>query len=163
MNKSSEQSKGFTLVELLVYMSVVVLAVTVFMNFVIEVTKHATVAEAKQEIQQSARFLLSRMSQNIRTAASIDSGNSSFDIDQGKLTLLQNGGAESFYLQDNVVYYDDASGPVSLTGDKVRVTRLRFQQADDTIFINLAMERDSSTMTEQTELSSTIVPRAAIY
>lgn len=159
--------RGFTLAELIVYLSIVTIAILVFASFMVNVTKYASHSKVQREVQQNARLVLSRITQEIRTAASIDAANSVFNSDDGKLTVQGPSGAlVSFYRQasSDEVYYDNGSGAVPLSSDAIRVSELRFAQVSSGVSVDLKVEQgNASAPPNAIELSSTVVPRTSLY
>ena len=167
MRKLIKNQEGFSLVELLVYISITTVTLLILTSFVIDVTKNAARTKITKEVQQNARLLISKITQEVRTATNIDGTNSVFDSDHGKLTLIKNTGPVSFYWQDNEVYYDKDLNVDALSNNKVRVTKLNFQRNNNAITVNLTVEQKNINAriegTDKFELSSTIVPRPMLY
>ena len=163
IKKQLKQSKGFTLMELLIYVGIATVAIVVFTNFMVDVTKNASKAKITQEVQQNARLLLSRMTQEIRTAKEI------IYVTSDQITFKNSSDDTiTFYLNDDDVYYDiNSSGPVSLINDQVRVTQLNFQQNSDSVNIDLTVEQKDENVEAakkgEINLTSTIVPRPLLY
>ena len=153
--------------ELLVYISITTVTLLMLTSFVVDVTKNAARTKITKEVQQNARLLISRITQEIRTASNIDGANSVFDSDQGKLTLVKGTGPVSFYWQDDEVYYSEDLNANLLSNNKVRVTKLNFQRNNNAITVNLTVEQKNINArvegTDKFELSSTIVPRPMLY
>lgn len=83
----SEPRRGFTLIELIIYVALISIFSLVFVNFVFDVISTAEKARVRQELQQNARFALDRMLQEIRSAQSINTGSSTFGTSPGVLSV----------------------------------------------------------------------------
>lgn len=91
-NQKKFFSKGFSLVEMLVYMFILVLLLAVIMNIIISTVKSARTIRALRNIENSAILGMERIVREVRQAGSVDSGLSVFDINPGVLVL---GGLDS--------------------------------------------------------------------
>lgn len=128
--KLSTLQKGFTLIETIVYVTLVSILVLVFVNFALDVVGTAQKSRVRQEVQQNARFAMERITQEIRAASSLNTGSSTFNSHPGVLSL-----ATDDVLTDPIVF--DVSGGVlriseagggaqDLTSSKMTVTSLVF-------------------------------------
>ncbi len=162
--KKKKNQSGFTLIELLIYVSIVTISLTVMMNFVVDVTVSAAKAKIAKETQQNARLLISRLTQEIRTAKQIS------DVQNDSITLInsddQNITFDCCDSEDRVLYITDSEA-TPLTNNRVRVTDLTFEQIANSISISLTVEQKSlnprAGNQDQVVLSSTIVPRQSLY
>jgi Tfp pilus assembly protein PilV len=153
---------GFTLMELLIYLGIVTVAIVVFSGFMANVTTYAARARVKQEVQQSARFILERITHDVRTADSVT-------VVAGALQLT-NAGMNSCIQRDGAsVVLDDCGGgsPSSLSSGNVRVTDLTFVPAGDGVSVDLNVEQADAAAQPALQgsigLSSNIVPRRQLY
>lgn len=80
--------RGFTLVEMIIYIAFFAMLSVLAINATIMVMKSFYTLRINQSISQSATTALERMSREIRNAYSIDTENSTFDTSPGRLTLL---------------------------------------------------------------------------
>jgi len=80
--------KGFTLVEMIIYIAFFAMLSVLAINATIMVMKSFYTLRINQSISQSATTALERMSREIRNAYSIDMVNSTFGTNPGRLTLL---------------------------------------------------------------------------
>lgn len=161
---------GFTLAELLAYMSIVVVAIVVFTSFMVDVSKSAARMKVRQEVQQNARLLTTKITNEIRTAAAVDAVQSSFNVDDGKISVVTASGPTVSFARDSAtdsVLFDDGSGAIPVSNDKVRVTKLRFEQTARGIAVDLTVEQGNAAAPAQLQnalvLSSTVVPRQFLY
>lgn len=95
MKKDSETKKprqywcrGFTLVEMVIYVTLFALISVLAINATITVMKAFYTLRVEQSINQSATTALERMSREIRNAYGVDTVNSTLDASPGHLTLL---------------------------------------------------------------------------
>lgn len=79
--------KGFSLIEILIYIVIVGVIAIVFVTFVIDITVSAQKSRVNQEVQQQLRFSMQRIIQEIQAADDINTGASTFDLHPGVLSL----------------------------------------------------------------------------
>jgi prepilin-type N-terminal cleavage/methylation domain-containing protein len=165
MIKNNTQPNGFTLIELLIYMSIVTIGLVILTNFLADVTKNAARARTTQELQQNARLVMARLTQDIRTADSIDTVSPSTE-DHGSITVIKNSIPIAYSWDTNQVSYSYNNSAASIiTTNKISVSQLRFAQSGNTISIQLTFQplnTDNPTL-NQVVLSSAVVPRPLLY
>ncbi|MCH8741572.1 hypothetical protein IH779_01600 [Patescibacteria group bacterium] len=120
--------KSFTLIELIIYIAIIGVVLIFMSGFLWNIIFGNIKETAYQEVQQNARFALTKITQETKKAAGINNpspGNSApslslamaashldptvFDVVDGKLRITQG-----------------ASGPYALTSDQVIVSNLQF-------------------------------------
>ena len=120
--------KGFTLVEILIYIAILGLVLASITGFFLNTISANLKENSYQEVQQNGRFVMTKITQETKKAIGINSpvpgsyGNSLslvmsdsnlnptvFDLNNGKLRIAQG-----------------SSAPVDLTTDQVLVTNLQF-------------------------------------
>lgn len=84
---TKESLRGFSLIELLIYIAFVSIIAVVFVNFTLDLTGSAHKARVHQELQQNARFAMERVMQEIRAAEALNTGASTFGSHPGILSL----------------------------------------------------------------------------
>ncbi|PJA11021.1 hypothetical protein COX67_01980 [Candidatus Falkowbacteria bacterium CG_4_10_14_0_2_um_filter_36_22] len=154
-NKTLKNSQGFTLIEMMVAVSIfsiVILAATGILNYVL---KGQVASVASQNVQESMRYALEVMSKEIRTAPEVGSG-CSFLFSPVKIVYNISPGFESDYLyfinkKNECILYNldnnrimisrdlnknnslDANEFAYITPDAIEVTDLKFKVLDDAI------------------------------
>lgn len=135
-NTKYQKSRGFTLIEFLVYSAIVVVVGVVSVEFLINIYEGKAKAQAYFEVQGNARLTMERITQEIHGAQAINVGSSSFNVN-----LAANPGTKiSLQMKDaglNPTEFDvasgavrikqGASGPYALTNNQVQVTNLIFR------------------------------------
>jgi len=154
---------GFTIIELLVYLSIVAVAMTIFSVFTVDVIKNASRSRTVIAVEQNAQFIMNRLATDIQNAQSINSVTSS------SISLTNSLGVAVIYSWDSVnkkVTYQAAD----VSTIQVRVTSLSFQQvstAPPTISIGLTVAQGnvlaSAAGQYSTSLATTVVSRRGIY
>jgi len=107
---SKYNKKGFTLIELII--SIVILAVflLIITYFALDVIGGKVKSQSMQETQQNARFVIKKMTQEIKRAIGINIDQSIFGTHPGVLSLKM---ADE---NENPTVFD-------ISGDKLRITR----------------------------------------
>lgn len=166
-HKLNNNTSGFTAIELIIYLSIVTVAALVFTSFMVNVTKNAAQSKISKEVQQNARLMISRITQDIRSAKDINIAQSVLDSDHGKLALVTNTGVSTFLWNNERAIYNDGSGPVDLSTDSVGVTKLRFEKDGNAVTVALTVQQKigitEPSASDSISLSSTTVPRQLIY
>lgn len=129
--RSRALKKGFTLVELMIYMALISILAVVFVSFAFDVIGTSEKGRLRQELQQNARFAMDRMTQEIRASASVNTGASTFGVHPGVLSLGTNDGATNptiFDVDAGVLRVKlGAASAAALTDSKFAVTNLAFE------------------------------------
>jgi type II secretory pathway pseudopilin PulG len=122
-------TKGFSLIESILYISIIGLVLVSFLTFGISIGKSRSKTYVAQEVQANMRTAIGILTERIRAADSVIMGSSVFDSDPGVLTLGMDAGAEDptvFQLSaDNgILQMTQAGGlPITITNDKINVTQ----------------------------------------
>src|SRR5262245_23945386 len=125
---SAQNKTGYTLIELLLYVSIVGILLTATVMFVGSVMSARVKTQSIAEVEQQGTFIMDYISQTIRNADSITTptaGNSA-----AGLTLAVPTGVLSptvFDLSSGVVRVKEGAGSaIALSGSKVTITNLTF-------------------------------------
>lgn len=129
-----KNARGYTLVELLVYASLVALLFGVVIQTAITISSVYKTSRAYLDINSAAITAFSALSRDIRRASSIDQVNSTFNSSGGKLVLLMKqpdgtNNSTAYYVANNRVEVDQNgvySGDV--TQSDLDVSDLTFRQ-----------------------------------
>lgn len=121
-------NRGFTLIELIIYIGIVTAVLIVAFNFGWEIIYGNVKSQARREVQQNVRFCLEKITRTIKEASAIQSpglGNSSstlsLEMSDPNLSPI------NFWLADNKLYINrGGGGPYELTSNRVKVTNLQF-------------------------------------
>ena len=126
------KTKGFTLIEFLLYFGLLAMVMAAVTIFTVDVIKTRNKSRIVAEVEQNARFGLSRILRSVRTATQLNVGASTFDADAGVLSLKMATGAVDptvFDLSGGVLRIKEGAGAATaLTTDEVVVTKLRFSR-----------------------------------
>jgi len=80
--------KAFTLIEILIYTTIVAIFLVTAINFSLDVIAGKVKARSMREVQQNSCFAIERMTQEIRRAEDINLTESVFDTHPGVLSLV---------------------------------------------------------------------------
>jgi type II secretory pathway pseudopilin PulG len=123
--KISKLASGFTVVELLLYMGLLAIFLTIISQIFVASIDTQLEAEAESSIQQDSKFILARMQYDLQNASSISeppvSGSSS-----GMLQFVSGGLTKSYQLNGTTLEFSDGSGTYQLNSVTTRITDLSF-------------------------------------
>ncbi|MCX6701944.1 MAG: prepilin-type N-terminal cleavage/methylation domain-containing protein [Candidatus Zambryskibacteria bacterium] len=132
-NRSLFKNKGFSLVEMLLYISILTVILTVIANALYSLNRSYRVIQSAEIIESSAITSLDRMVREIRDASSVDNLQSTFNTSPGVLTLntTDDSGANmtiQFFVSNQIVRVKENGVDIGpLTDFSTRVTNLVFR------------------------------------
>lgn len=131
LNLKIKKSEAFTLVEILVYVAVLVVIISVIFSFFLWASYSSNKTKASKEVLNSSRRAMEIMSFEIRGAKSIyipTSDMTQLSLKTGRyLPEGENSSYIDFYLCDGrLCLKKETQNPVALTSDKVEITNLEF-------------------------------------
>lgn len=133
-------NKGFTLIELIIYIGIVTAILLVIFNFAWEVIYGNIKSQAIREVQQNARFSMEIIARTIKEAKAINSPNLGSSANSLSLEMTDsNLNPTVFDVSDNKLRIaQGANNPYELTNDRVIVSNL--------LFANLSYENTPGTI-----------------
>lgn len=93
--KPTQPSKGFSLVETIIYTVILGLILAALISTLSSVTSAYRSIKTSQALQGTAANIMERLSRDIRNGITLDAGNSSFGTSLGRLTLSSKDGSGS--------------------------------------------------------------------
>lgn len=137
MNKTNHTSKGFSILEMVVYIAILVLMLGVIMNVTVSVVRSHRAIKASKNVENSAIISLERITREVRQADSINILSSTFNSSPGRLVLdgvdiNDNPRTVEFYLDSNAIFLKENGvnlGPLSQP--EARVESLIFSLYSD--------------------------------
>lgn len=132
MKTNIKKERGITLVEISFYFVIVACILLTAMTFAIQISTLTMQSQNLHELQANIDVISQKLTYSIQTAESINAGESVFDNDNGKLSLIVNAAEKSptsYYLQDGAIYMKEGSSTaIKLSTDLVTCTLLKFQK-----------------------------------
>lgn len=123
------RKRGFSLVETLVYLAVMVLMVTACIGIFSSLNTILARNAVERELTTSASVTLERMLRDLRAADIVDLTPSTFNVSPGTLTLVQGTTTTAYTLTGGSVFVTvNGASPYPLTGDQVTVDSLVFSR-----------------------------------
>lgn len=129
--KAILENRGFTLVELLVYLGMVSVIVLVFNSIVVDVVRNSARAIEEATVAQNCRFILGRIGQEIKTAQS-----TAVSLDHETLTATRNDGTTAVYEKSLIA--------TQLASDSIEVFRFSATSTGNMIEISLGLKDKKS-------------------
>jgi Tfp pilus assembly protein PilV len=165
---------GFALVEMIIYITIMVIIMLAVVNIIISITKSNKFSSIENNIKNSAISGLEEITREIRNAKSIDYNQSVFNSSDGILflnTLDQNGNIKTikFYLAGQILKEDVGGVSTStggvLTQKDVKVLSMIFKRIDTlkskAVKIELVLSGSNNGLIRNENFYSTIVLRGS--
>lgn len=161
------KNQGFTLIEFLLYVAILIIVLSISGGFLWNIIFGNIKETSYQEVQQNGRFAMTKITQEIRRAAGINSpgpglASSSLSLSMASTTL----NPVTFGVADGkLMITRGLKGPYEITSDRVKVTSLRFTNLSyaltpGTIRVEMVIERfnpsDRMEYAASTSLESTV-------
>lgn len=122
--------RGTSLVEILLYFTIVSVVVFVIIGFSIDVLQLSGKSSSIQELSTNLDFITGKIEETILEADSVDELGSDFDVDAGRLALNMPVAGDSptdIYLAEGVVYMQKGlSEAVQISSDEINCSVMRF-------------------------------------
>lgn len=158
MHKYSD-NKGFTLIEMVIYLGIVGLLTVSTISFVSAISGANIKTYAAQEVHSNSKMSLDVISKKIRSANSVNIGSSVFGVNPGVLSLSMDNPAENpTVIRVNagaLEITEGASSPVRITSNNVNISNLVFTDltggnSRENIWIALTISYDNTADIEYT-------------
>lgn len=158
--------RGFSLIEMLLYIGITSLMLSVMFSFVLNMTNARAKVQANADIAYNANLIEDRLGDAVRHATAINTGASTFGTDPGVLSLTMADLAVSptiFSLtaNDGIVQVSQAGGAFApLTTTNVKVTNFTFTNLTSLkdvgiIQLNFTLQTVNNTMRPYDDASAT--------
>lgn len=165
-NSNALSPKGFTIIELVVYMGTLAIFLTIITQVFASILDVRTRTEATSSLEQDSRYILSRLLYDIQRAQAISEPNSLGDTSI-RLIVTIDGMPHTYQLQGNDFTLTDDTGTYSLNSSGTIVSGLNFQRLGaaltgrNTIRVNLTVTSVSTaTVTRETKNIQTTIGTA---
>ncbi|MDB5259160.1 MAG: hypothetical protein JWO73_368 [Candidatus Taylorbacteria bacterium] len=160
--RAGSREAGFTLIEALVYISLLVVIMLLMVNTLLSFNDSYRKLGALRIAEHAGTDAMERMVRDIRAAASIDTANSTLGSTPGVLALTNTGTTTKFYIQSGILKVDvngAYSGPLTVSG--ASVTSLTFTQltssSTSAVKIDLTVTGTSGSVTKTKQYHSTVI------
>jgi len=171
MKKAFKKIKGFSMIELLVYIVILAIVFTAVINYINWTIKVNNKSQAVREVAENAKIALDAITYEIKEGTGIyfpTSGLSQLSLETGHYIPDQE---ESSYIdfflcgadQDVLCIKKESQNPVAITSEKVAITSLEFIYiASSSIGISLDVEYKDSLNRLEYQASTTIRSNASL-
>lgn len=167
--KIQNYKKGFTLMEILVYLAVLVMVISAVLTFLVWAIKSNTKAKAMREVSDAGNRVMEIMTREIREAESIYTPTSAAaQLSLETLHYLspgENAGYLDFYLCDGTTlcFKKESDSPIALTPDNIEVSHLEFtQMATSSVQINLEINYKNPQNRPEYQASINLISSASL-
>ena len=166
MKPHPKHNQGFSLIETMIYVSLLIVIVGIFTAFTADIVRGAARIIDKKMIVQNNRFVLDKMLQEIKTSQNVE-----VSPDAKELTLLDASSTLVRFFSnedEQAIYFNDGTQNLRLTEAGVRASDLKFTTVGSygiRLEYNLAKVKLSTNFSKPFELktSQVIVPRGNLY
>ncbi len=128
--RTKEIKFGMTLVESVTYIGIFGIVFLSIIQFVLAINTYNLSAAQKGELERSKIYLLEHLQDSFRKSTSVDTVNSTFANNAGKLRLLPSSGYYEYYLNGTVLTFSQSGSTFPLTPSNVQVTKLYFEKVN---------------------------------
>jgi Tfp pilus assembly protein FimT len=119
--------KGFTLIELIIYISLAVIILNISIYFIWQMMDSKSRIVAYGEIENNLNFVLDKVSLEAKKAKSLVTPSGSGKESQELLLMMPNGQSVRFYLDQGKVILERNTTKLAITSSRVKVSELTFQ------------------------------------
>lgn len=170
-SNSSACTRGFSLVEILVYTGILVILMAVIVSTLLALSRSNTAVTTAQRIESTAIVSLDRMVRDAHSAGSIDVSQSVLGTSPGQLTLNStdpsgNATTTQFFLSGQTLHVKEGGtdiGPLSSTS--TRITKLIFRRIttaqSQAVKIEMTIESGTTTSYRSRSFYGTAVLRGS--
>lgn len=130
--KKHKRKKGFSLIETLVYIAIVVSMTVLVVSIFISTAKAINVLTISRNINNSALSSMERLTRDIKEASDIIVASSTLNVHPGVLALQKSATTTEFYLVGDVLFVKENNieiGPLTQQG--ASITNLVFNMLDN--------------------------------
>lgn len=170
MFSSNTHNKGFTLIEMIIYIVIFSLFSIFTINTLLTMTRTFTETRVNRDLIQSGNTALEKISREIRGAESISPTGSVFGSSYGALALVVPDGASTKTVQitgssTGITYSENGGTSQSLLTQTVSVTSLVFRQITtpqgQAIRVEMTLRGTRGTLSRSAPFYTTVIMRGA--
>jgi len=144
---------GFSLIELLIYISIFSVISAIFIGVLSHATLGWTRSKVESEVQQNLRFAAEDIARTAQSATAISSP--SVGSSASALAIVVNGQNVQYSLSGTVLQKQVGASPAeNITTDKVKVTYLNFKTLQNTSLSNTGIQATSTQFAITVEYNS---------
>ena len=131
MNKKKQKKRGFSLLELLIYIGVLSIIVVVITNILISLSNSNSQSQARSEVNSSVRFASELLQQDLKNASAVSVP--SFGNPSTSLTLVRNNKTITYDVSEGVLRRTEGQNdPSNITNSSVIVSSVTFTRIENT-------------------------------
>ncbi len=122
------RNKSFTLIELLIYTAIISLVLVLITGFFWNIVSGNIKENSYQEVQQNGRFVMTKITQEIKKAIGINSPVQGFSANSLSLMMSDSNLSPTIFSVSGgkLMIVQGTSAPIELTTDQIVVSNLQF-------------------------------------
>lgn len=123
-----KRAKAISLIESIVYIAVFGIVFLFIMQYLFSISEANQNANTKKEFEKSAIFLNQHLNDTFSKAVSVDTANSIFNTDNGKVRINLTSGFKEYSILNNQINFNNNGTNSYLTPPEIKITKLYFDQ-----------------------------------
>jgi len=120
--------KAISIVEVLVYFALFGIIFLAIISFMISVVDNNSIAEQRIDLQKSSIFVMNHLNNSFDLTNSINTDNSIFNNNNGKIVLNLTSGTVQYYVSNNVLHYVENGTDYILTTVDYNITKFYLER-----------------------------------
>ncbi|MEI7578474.1 MAG: hypothetical protein WCJ58_00365 [bacterium] len=123
--------KAITLVETIIYLALFAIIFTAIIQFVLSIQESNLKVNTDNTLAKQKIFITEHLEDSFRNTSGIDTAQSAFDSDQGRIYLTTSTIFKTYYLENNRLIFS-ANGQINpITPDTMNVTKFHLTKIND--------------------------------
>lgn len=123
--------KAITIFEVLIYLALFGILFMSIVQFVIAVRDSNLMAETRSELEKASIYTMNHLNSNFALANDINSSESIFENDIGKIRLTLTGKFAEYYITDGVLYFNDNGTVHNITNPDYYFNRFNLEEIEN--------------------------------
>jgi type II secretory pathway pseudopilin PulG len=164
MKTRLQKQKGYTLIEIIVYLAIFTATSILVINSFVLVISSFNMTRINRDILEAGSNVMERISREIRQATAVDIAGSTFGTSPGVLSLTTGSTIDNFMVSSgSVAFYKSGSIVDSLFGTNITVTSLIFRHIvtaeGEAVKIELTLQDTRGAVSKSVNFYNTIIVR----
>lgn len=127
IQKLKKSQRGFTLVELMIYMALLAILLTVLTDTFVSIVDLQLESQSTTSVERDGRFLLAKLASDVTSASAITTP-ASLGGSGSTMTLVINGVSYTYSLSQGNLQLSNSLGTANLNSNETTISNLSFQR-----------------------------------